>query len=364
MRGWRLTAYARCLPFKMDRFQSSLTNKFYKVVTLSVRALNASSVLTAYQTQLEDDMTAKPSISLAVSGLSPVQRERLEAMSSSMSGNPGVSISPNSETRNECYEREPKVMNIIPARPFISVGDRVLQNTAAWITAQRGADGQMVEPGRVIHTELQGGLDGPVSLTSFVLIALLEDVVIRYATQVSAAVTYLETRLAHGVSSNYSLSLLTYALALAGSSSSQTALNLLIKRADMRDGVLMWSSPDGGLSSSWQPRSADIEMASYVLLSLHKLNRVADGLSLMRWLSQQRNHLGGYGSTQDTVVALQALSTFAALGESQNSDINIRVTNTESDTVASFYIDQDNYLLLQSQQVTREQVHQHCRERV
>ncbi|XP_047243439.1 CD109 antigen isoform X2 [Girardinichthys multiradiatus] len=244
----------------------------------------------------------------------------------------------------------------LQARPFISIGDRVLQNTAAWITAQRGADGQMVEPGRVIHTELQGGLDGPVSLTSFVLIALLEDVVIKaqYATQVSAAVTYLETRLAHGVSSNYSLSLLTYALALAGSSSSQTALNLLIKRADMRDGVLMWSSPYGGLSSSWQPRSADIEMASYVLLSLHKLNRVADGLSLMRWLSQQRNHLGGYGSTQDTVVALQALSTFAALGESQNSDINIRVTNTESDTVASFYIDQDNYLLLQSQQIDPE----------
>lgn len=39
-------------------------------------------------------------------------------------------------------------------------------------------------------------------------------------------------------------------------------------------------------------------MASYVLLSLHQLNRVDEGLSLMKWLSQQRNHLGGYGSTQ------------------------------------------------------------------
>lgn len=39
-------------------------------------------------------------------------------------------------------------------------------------------------------------------------------------------------------------------------------------------------------------------MVSYVLLSLHKLNQVPDGLSLMKWLSQQRNHLGGYGSTQ------------------------------------------------------------------
>nr|XP_032815700.1 CD109 antigen-like [Petromyzon marinus] len=33
----------------------------------------------------------------------------------------------------------------------------------------------------------------------------------------------------------------------------------------------------------------------------------------MNWLSQQRNHLGGYASTQDTIVALQALSEFAVL---------------------------------------------------
>lgn len=60
----------------------------------------------------------------------------------------------------------------------------------------------------------------------------------------------------------------------------------------------MWSSPDGGLSSSWQPRSADIEMASYLLLSHHKLGVIAEGLSIVRWLSRQRNHLGGFGSTQ------------------------------------------------------------------
>ncbi|KAM4529281.1 LOW QUALITY PROTEIN: CD109 antigen [Fundulus diaphanus] len=243
----------------------------------------------------------------------------------------------------------------LQARPFISIDERVLRSAAAWLAGQQGADGRMLEPGRVIHTELQGGLDGPVSLTSYVLIALLEDSDTRaqYATQVSAALSYLETRLDQGVSSNYSLSLLTYALALAGSPASQTAVNHLIGRADVRDGVPTWSSPDGGLSSSWQPRSADIEMAAYVLLSLHKLDRVAEGLSLLKWLSQQRNHLGGYGSTQDTVVALQALSRFTALGGAQRSDINIRVTR-DSDTVASFHIDQDNELLLQTQQIDPE----------
>lgn len=67
----------------------------------------------------------------------------------------------------------------------------------------------------------------------------------------------------------------------------------------------MWSSPDNGLSSSWQPRSSDIEMAAYVLLSQHKLGLVAEGLSLMKWLGRQRNHRGGFGSTQVRNEALE-----------------------------------------------------------
>ncbi|XP_026185360.1 CD109 antigen [Mastacembelus armatus] len=243
----------------------------------------------------------------------------------------------------------------LQARPFISIDSHVLHKAAAWLGAQQGPDGRFNEPGRVIHTELQGGLDGPVSLTAYVLIALLEDQDIRalYWSQVSSALMFLETRLALGVSSNYSLSLLTYTLALSGSSSATNALRSLIGRAEMRDGVPMWSSPDGGLSSSWQPRSADIEMASYVLLSQHKLGQVAEGLRLMKWLSQQRNQWGGFGSTQDTVVALQALSTFAAFAGTPSPDLTIRVSS--STTAASFHIHQGNYLLHQTQQLEPEE---------
>lgn len=45
---------------------------------------------------------------------------------------------------------------------------------------------------------------------------------------------FLETRLALGISSNYSLSLITYALALAGHSSADEALGELIGRAEMK----------------------------------------------------------------------------------------------------------------------------------
>ncbi|XP_071766721.2 CD109 antigen [Centroberyx gerrardi] len=242
----------------------------------------------------------------------------------------------------------------LQARPFIAIDPRVLQRTAAWLEAQQGADGRWEEPGRVIHTELQGGLDGPVSLTAYVLMALLQDETLKrqYGSQVSEGLMFLETRLALGVSSNYSLSLLTFALALAGSSSADEALSELMGRAEMRDGVPFWTSSDAGLSASWQPRSADIEMASYLLLCLNELGSVERGLGLLRWLGQQRNHLGGYGSTQDTVVGLQALSAVAAQGASHDQDLTIRVsTNSTAAAAAAFHIDHNNFLLLQSQQI-------------
>uniref|UniRef100_A0AAX7SLZ8 CD109 molecule n=1 Tax=Astatotilapia calliptera TaxID=8154 RepID=A0AAX7SLZ8_ASTCA len=234
----------------------------------------------------------------------------------------------------------------LQARPFINIDSNVLHSVAAWIASQQGHDGSFLEPGRVIHTELQGGLDGPVSLTAYVLICSLYK---SYQVDVQKnflSVMYLETHLALGVSSNYSLSLLTYALALAGSSKAQSALNNLTGRAEIRDGVPMWFSLDDGLSSSWQPRSSDIEMASYVLLSHYKLNSIPEGLNLMKWLSQQRNHRGGFGSTQDTVVALQALSMFAARIGSHDTDVTIRVDIDPSTTVASFQINNENYLLV------------------
>lgn len=56
----------------------------------------------------------------------------------------------------------------------------------------------------------------------------------QYGTQVSEALMFLETRLTLGITSNYSLSLVAYALALAGSSSAEVALQELIGRAELK----------------------------------------------------------------------------------------------------------------------------------
>ncbi|XP_063078470.1 CD109 antigen [Engraulis encrasicolus] len=248
----------------------------------------------------------------------------------------------------------------LQARDFISIDSMVMDRAAMWLAAYQEPNGCFMEPGRVIHTELQGGLDGPVSLTAYVLMALVEDeqLKITYASQVSLAKSYLEAKVEEGIASHYSLCLVTYALSLAGSAKASGAMDELLDRAVMQDGVPMWSGPsDGaGLEESWQPRSSDIEMAAYTLLSLKRLYRLEQGLALMKWISQQRSHLGGYGSTQDTIIALQALSEYAVISGSHLIDLSITVVTVpdDSNTVAQFNIDGTNYLVYQTQEIEAE----------
>ncbi|KAK5921115.1 hypothetical protein CgunFtcFv8_024848 [Champsocephalus gunnari] len=48
------------LPAKTDRFQSTMTERAYRAAALSARALNVSSMLTAYQAELCEDMSSNP----------------------------------------------------------------------------------------------------------------------------------------------------------------------------------------------------------------------------------------------------------------------------------------------------------------
>ena len=72
------------------------------------------------------------------------------------------------------------------------------------------------------------------------------------------------------------------------------------------DGVMYWqekqedSKPNANpwWRPYYRPRSADIEITAYALLAFSLNKDISAGLSISRWLSQQRNSLGGYSSTQ------------------------------------------------------------------
>lgn len=71
-----------------------------------------------------------------------------------------------------------------------------------------------------------------------------------------------------------------------------------------KDGVMMWSSSAGQDLHEGKPRSAQIEMASYVLLANFRRGSLLESIELMKWLCRQRTHLGGFGTTQVTLFLL------------------------------------------------------------
>jgi CD109 antigen len=97
--------------------------------------------------------------------------------------------------------------------------------------------------------------------------------------------------------------------------------------------------------------STDTEMTAYALLAFIEAGRSMESLQIFKWLISQRNDHGGFKSTQDTVVGLQALSKFA--GQIDDSKKNLAVTfETNEKHVESFDVRDENSLVLQKAEVS------------
>jgi len=91
-------------------------------------------------------------------------------------------------------------------------------------------------------------------------------------------------------------------------------------------------------------QSANIETTAYATLALVKRGDAFNASRSAKWLVAQRNAYGGYGSTQDTVVSLQALTEYST---GTRADVNLTVKLTGAGIDRELRITQDNYDVLQ-----------------
>ncbi|XP_077018359.1 CD109 antigen [Tamandua tetradactyla] len=243
----------------------------------------------------------------------------------------------------------------LEADPYIDIDENVLHRTYTWLKGRQKSNGEFWEPGRVLHSELQGGNKSPVTLTAYIVTSLLGYKKYQPNVDVQESINFLESEFNKGISDNYTLALITYALSSVGSSKAKEALNVLTWRSEQEEGMQFWVSSVSKLSESWQPSSLDIEIAAYALLSHFLQLRVSEGIPIMKWLSRQRNSLGGFASTQDTIVALKALSEFAALTNTERTNIQVTAVGPNSLSPVKFLIDTRNRFLLQMVELAVEQ---------
>ncbi len=236
------------------------------------------------------------------------------------------------------------------AKGLIYIDDTVLNNAADWILDHQNADGSFDPVGFVHHQEMLGGVQGKDALTAYVAIALLEA---RETNGAMKAIRYLENNLS-SISGAYGSAITAYALELAQSPKAGEAYDRLMALAKNDENGLYWGDesiikpePAGGMEGRFMPepnRSAEIETTAYAALALVKHGDAFNASQAARWLVSKRNAYGGYGSTQDTVVALQALTEFAT-GTRSDVDLTVKISGDSFEKVLK--IDSNNYDVLQ-----------------
>ncbi|XP_025086510.1 CD109 antigen-like [Pomacea canaliculata] len=239
----------------------------------------------------------------------------------------------------------------------ITIDSKTVRSSIQWITTLQKNDGSFPEPGNVVHKEMQSGSAQGEAMTAFVLISLAEASVKfqglspgeqqSLQNSISKARDYLEARL-NVLTDPYDLAIVTYALHLVRSGSKDIAFELLQKKIITNVYTKHWER-------NQQSAALNIEMTSYGLLTYILRSDVAGAMPILRWLMELRGPNGGFISTQDTVVGLQALGEMAAANHNPVA-VPFTVTVSWSSGGQAFKkdltIDDSTKMLLQTVDVT------------
>ncbi|XP_071492309.1 alpha-1-macroglobulin-like [Diadema antillarum] len=255
------------------------------------------------------------------------------------------------------------------AKEFMKVDETNLERTRNWLVLHsRNSQGCIINQGRVIHKNMQGSVSGPVTMTAFLTVAMLESGASPDVSYVMTGLYCMEHWLnttAPSDMNTYTLAMVSYAFGLGNYFASQSrALSHLNDRAQEENGLRFWNSGDvvereeSLCIHHCHADSSSVETTAYVLLAqLHQnwpVDGIDDVLPIVRWLNSQRNTLGGFSSTQDTVLGLQAVAQFAERMHDRNSALDLQIglqafKSGSRDLTDEFFfdIDNNNHLLLQ-----------------
>ncbi|KFV85384.1 Ovostatin, partial [Struthio camelus australis] len=243
------------------------------------------------------------------------------------------------------------------ANRFIYIDANVQAQTLIWLASKQKPDGCFQSVGTLFNNALKGGVDDELSLSAYITIAMLEAGHSSLSPVVRNSFFCLEAASEKNISDIYTQALMAYAFCLTGKMQKcESFLKELQKSAKKLDGSMHWEqeqrSPlEKSPSFLDHAPSAEVEITSYVLLALlYKPNRNQEDLTkasgIVQWIIRQQNPYGGFSSTQDTVIALQAL---AAYGEATYNSVmqNVVKITSKKHFEKIFIVNNENRLLLQ-----------------
>nr|XP_028568281.1 LOW QUALITY PROTEIN: ovostatin-like [Podarcis muralis] len=241
--------------------------------------------------------------------------------------------------------------------PAIFVDENILNQALLWISSKQGPDGCFKSDGKIYNQALEDGADQNTILTAYITSSLLESNLKSSYPVVRAGLSCLDAASDGRVRSTFENALLAHTYGLAGNAEKQKHfLDVLMASATRNGGLLYWKRekrPRVEDFPSFYIRASSLEilMNSYVLLAwLNRPNLSQEDLTvgsqMARWLVRNQNSLGGFSSSQDTPVALLALSRFGNLTFTKDAENTVEISAGGSFKKV-FQVTSSNSVLLQ-----------------
>ncbi|XP_059370485.1 alpha-2-macroglobulin-like [Carassius carassius] len=236
------------------------------------------------------------------------------------------------------------------AQKYIFIDPQITQSAKKWLISRRDSDGCFIQQGRLFNNRMKGGVNDDVTITAYITASLLELETPVTDPVVSKGLSCCKSVI-EDVKNTYTTALLAYTFSLAKDTDTRQQLFKKLEDVAISDGSrLHWSQS----ASADDSDSLAVEISSYVLLAVLSADSLTSadlGFAnrIVSWLVKQQNAYGGFSSTQDTVVALQALSLYAT--KVFSSDGSSTVTVQSAADTHHFDVNQDNKLLYQEKQL-------------
>uniref|UniRef100_UPI00398E8F28 complement C4-A-like n=1 Tax=Pristiophorus japonicus TaxID=55135 RepID=UPI00398E8F28 len=239
-----------------------------------------------------------------------------------------------------------KILSMV--RRQIIVNDRFIQESVGYLIQSQKSSGGFDDPNPVIARDMQGGVAGAennISITAFVAIALQHSLdafhqnnigaIAKVKKSIDQAADFLHKELLN-MKQPHTIAITAYALAFVGADTSKVLeaerkLKAIVSYNREHD-VRYWQADETWLYSGEhnpakapQASAITVETTSYALLQALSRKDIDYATPVAKWLTEQQNYGGGFRSTQDTVIALEALSRYHTAFMEREEEVNMQI---------------------------------------
>ncbi|XP_071987483.1 pregnancy zone protein-like isoform X2 [Engystomops pustulosus] len=224
------------------------------------------------------------------------------------------------------------------AQNWIHIDENDIQQAVKWLHKIQSPDGCFQDQSVYFNNRLEA--DNDMARTAYALIALLEHKRPYNGSIVEDALSCLRKSTDHDTSS-YTQALMAYAFTLSGDHELRDKmLKKLDEKAIKKEGSRYWETEQ------------HVETGSYIILALlsdkatttKNLGKIVD---IIHWIVSLQNRYGGFDSSQDTALGLQALALYAKLIKNKKGDSTVTI-RSKSGFEKIVHVDKVNGLLLQT----------------